>query len=65
LIIETHSETFINQLGKAVDKKAISPNDVGVYLFDKHESDGTTSITESSFDENGFLTKWPYGFFDS
>lgn len=65
LVIETHSETFINQLGKAIDKDLISPNDVGIYLFDKHELDGTTTITESAFDAQGFLTKWPYGFFDS
>jgi predicted ATPase len=65
LIIETHSETFINQLGKAIDKDLINQNDVGIYLFDKHELDGTTTITESEFDEQGFLTKWPYGFFDS
>ena len=65
LVIETHSETFINQLGKAIDKSLITPEDVGIYLFDKNESDGKTTITESSFDSQGFLTKWPYGFFDS
>lgn len=65
LVIETHSETFINQLGKAIDKSLISPDDVGIYLFDKSDSDGKTKITESSFDAQGFLTQWPYGFFDS
>ncbi|CZT31672.1 hypothetical protein PCPL58_5216 [Pseudomonas cerasi] len=65
LIIETHSETFINQLGKAIDNKALKSSDVGIYLFDKGDSDGITHITESTFDDKGFLTKWPYGFFDS
>lgn len=65
LVIETHSETFINQLGKAIDKSLITPGDVGIYLFDKSGSNGKTKITESSFDSQGFLTQWPYGFFDS
>ncbi|QYY80083.1 AAA family ATPase [Pseudomonas germanica] len=65
LVIETHSETFINQLGKAIDKSLITPDDVGIYLFEKNDSDGKTKITESAFDSQGFLTQWPYGFFDS
>lgn len=64
-IIETHSEVFINQLGSAIDNNTILSKDIGIYIFEKSSDSGETSITESFFDENGFLEQWPYGFFDA
>lgn len=64
-VIETHSEVLINQFGAAVDNKTIDSKDLGIYIFEKSSENGETSITESFFDEKGFLEQWPYGFFDA
>lgn len=64
-IIETHSEVFINQFGNAVENKTIPASDVGIYIFEKSVDSGKTLLTESYFDESGFLEQWPYGFFDA
>jgi len=64
-IIETHSEVFINQFGNAVDNNTISASDIGIYIFEKNSDSDKTLISESYFDESGFLEQWPYGFFDA
>lgn len=64
LLLETHSETIVNCLGRAVSKGILSPDDVSVILFDKHANDTKTIVTNSVFDESGYLLNWPYGFFD-
>lgn len=64
-IIETHSEVFINQFGNAVDDNALLASDIGIYIFEKFNESGETLISESYFDEKGFLEQWPYGFFDA
>lgn len=66
IFIETHSEAFVNRLGKYVrsySKKqgdGISSKDVSLLLFDK--TDKGTCITPTSYDENGYIQKWPIGF---
>ncbi len=65
LLIETHSEIIINQLGKAIEAGDLSPEDVGIYIFEKKGLDGQTVVRESKFDADGYLIDWPYGFFDS
>jgi len=65
IILETHSETVVTQIGKAISKGSIKSQDVAVYLFDKPGSAIPTEITKSGFDKDGFLTNWPYGFFDA
>ncbi|SHN72447.1 DUF3696 domain-containing protein [Desulfovibrio litoralis] len=61
LIIETHSQTIINALGRAVEDEKINHNDIAIYIFDKKE--GCCSIKKSTFKQNGLLEEWPYGFF--
>lgn len=65
VLIETHSEAIINQLGKAIESGHLSPKDVGIYLFEKNGFEGDTLVRESRFDEEGYLVDWPYGFFDA
>jgi predicted ATPase len=65
LIIETHSETIVNYFGRAISRKQLKPNDVSVIIFEKKAGNNTTTVQNSSYDEDGFLTNWPYGFFDS
>lgn len=64
LIIETHSETIINQIGHQISKSQISKDDVSVTLFEKKSPDHPSSIKLSSFNDDGFLVDWPWGFFE-
>ena len=64
LVIETHSEALINRLGELVEEGKVHPDAIQVVLFSAHEDlSSPTEVTVSSFDENGGLTNWPYGFF--
>lgn len=59
IVIETHSKDIIESIGRCVENKTISRNDAAVYLVDKEHG-----VELSEFDDGGFLTHWPYGFFD-
>lgn len=63
IIIETHSETFINALGVFVEQSQIKANDVGIILFDKKNPSSPTQIHHSYYDSMGVLQNWPVGFF--
>lgn len=60
-IIETHSETIVNYLGKLIERKEMNNDDVSVLIFTKENS--ITKISESTYNENGVLNNWPIGFF--
>lgn len=62
-ILETHSETVINRLGNLIYKNKISEKDVNVIVFNKELGDCNTQIKISNFDKDGYLQKWPIGFF--
>lgn len=64
-LIETHSEALVNRLGQLIENKKISATDVQIVIFDE-KSDGKANdgITLASFNEDGTLTNWPFGFFD-
>lgn len=65
IIIETHSEVIINRLGiKVMDEKSyIKAKDVNVLLFNAKEEGFETDVVSSTYDEEGYLTNWPFGFF--
>lgn len=63
-IIETHSEIFVNRLGRRVREGMIDKKDVNVILFHKDIDDKVTSVEQLSYKENGQIQNWPYGFFD-
>jgi len=66
LLIETHSEALINRLGELVECGSIDPKDVQVVIFSASggEQDLKTEISTSTFDGDGVLRDWPYGFFN-
>ena len=64
LIIETHSETIINQIGHRISTNSLSKDDVTVVIFDKKSPDTPTEIKISEFDDKGYLVNWPWGFFE-
>ncbi len=64
IIIETHSEIIINRVGRNISKKGVNKDDINILVFDKLNEGLETSVTTSKFDEDGYLTNWPYGFFE-
>jgi len=62
-IIETHSETIVNQLGRLIRRNETSEKDISVLIFSKETPTSYTEISSSPFDGDGVLTKWPIGFF--
>ena len=65
LIIETHSEALINRLGELIESGKVSANTVQIVVFSALEDLASpTKISVSSFDNNGVLENWPFGFFN-
>lgn len=65
LLLETHSPTIVDYFGRAIAKGILVPEDISVILFDKGINDSVTTVRESSYDKEGFLKDWPYGFFEA
>lgn len=65
IIIETHSEVIINRLGvKVMDEKSyINSKDVNVLLFNAKAEGFETDVVSSTYDNEGYLINWPFGFF--
>lgn len=64
LIIETHSETIVNQIGHRISESLLEKDDVSITIFDKEYPDSPTNVSFSSYDENGYLKDWPWVFFE-
>lgn len=64
LIIETHSDTILNRIGRRVREGAISPKNVNIILFEKGFGDNVTKVRQTTYNENGQIKEWPSGFFD-
>jgi predicted ATPase len=62
LIIETHSETIINRLGHHIANGDAKPQDINVVIFEKEYA--TAQVKVAEYDEEGFITNWPFGFFE-
>jgi hypothetical protein len=63
-VIETHSEALVNRIGQLIAEGRVSPTDAQVLLFDADPKDERATIVSiASFDTEGALLNWPYGFF--
>ena len=63
LVVETHSEAIINRIGHLISNKVINEKDVNVVLFEKDEFADCTNVKIATYDDEGYLENWPYGFF--
>lgn len=61
-IIETHSETIINRIGRHIVEELFEPQNINLLIFEKQ--DKKTNIIEAKFNNRGRLEKWPFGFFE-
>lgn len=63
IILETHSEAMINQIGNLIEGNKLDAEDVNILIFDKVNQQ--TQITSKHFNEKGLLVGWPIGFFST
>lgn len=63
LIIETHSETIMNEIGNQIESNNLSNEDVNVVLFGADREGMNTYVHTTTFSEDGVLNEWPFGFF--
>lgn len=64
IIIETHSDHFLNGLRVATKNNIITPEKSNIYYFYKNDGELNTHAHKMNIDANGKLTDWPAGFFD-
>ncbi|WEJ74574.1 AAA family ATPase [Pseudomonas sp. PSE14] len=60
-IIETHSKHLIDAIGQSIAEDTIKNSDVNISLFEKDPS-GSTKVSLSGYDNDGYLINWPAGF---
>ena len=65
MILETHSEAIVNQIGRLISIGELSADDVSVVLFERNASTMESKVSVTQYDNEGFLENWPIGFFDS
>ena len=64
IIVETHSDHFLNGVRVATKQKIISPEQSKIYYFKKDKNELETKIDEINIDINGGISDYPKGFFD-
>lgn len=64
LIIETHSPTIINRIGRRIREGHLSADKVNVVIFEKIQKDGFSKVTNNQFQPDGRIKDWPFGFFE-
>lgn len=64
LIIETHSETMVNRLGHLVAENRILSDSINLVLFEPSDIAGEVRVRTTKFDNEGYLSDWPIGFFE-
>ena len=62
VIVETHSDHFIDGIRIAVRDKLIEPGDTAFHYFEREG--GRTTVASPRVDADGRLSAWPAGFFD-
>lgn len=63
MIIETHSETILNEIGRQIEDNKLSNEDVNVVLFGADREGMDSYVHSTTFSEDGVLNEWPFGFF--
>ena len=60
-LLETHSETIVNYLGRKIVSKELDDNIVNFIVCKKENN--VSSFDSMRFDDSGYITNWPIGFF--
>jgi predicted ATPase len=64
IIVETHSDHFLNGIRVATKKGLLTPEQSKVYYFRKEKDELETKIDEINIDKEGGKDSYPKGFFD-
>jgi predicted ATPase len=66
LIVESHSDHFLNGIRVAVKQKMITPGIIRIYFLDRNQKSASHSsdVYNPCLDEMGRMDQWPSGFFD-
>ena len=64
IIIETHSDHFLNGIRISTKKGILTPEQSKVYYFRKDKDELETKIDEINIDKKGGINSYPQGFFD-
>ena len=63
-IVETHSSVIVNRIGQLIaEGDSLKAPSAQVLLFDA-KTPSLSAVRNSTFDERGVLSDWPYGFFE-
>ncbi len=62
VVVETHSDHFMDGIRIAVRDRLITPEGVSFHYFER--TDGETIVSSPQIDADGRLSAWPSGFFD-
>ena len=62
LIVESHSEHFLNRLQRRIAEGAIKPEDVAIYFCKKNDA-GTAELEPLRLTADGDIENWPENFF--
>lgn len=62
-LIETHSETLINRIGRMIARQKVKQEDVHIAIFESRSDFEITEVRTATYNEKGALLDWPYGFF--
>lgn len=65
IIVETHSDHFLNGIRVATKKELLKPKQSKIYYFEKDDDTISTKVYKLTIDVNGKINEnWPNGFFD-
>ena len=62
VLIETHSDHFLDGVRIGVRNGLIAPSNVAIHYFER--GSGGATVSSPVLDEDGRLSRWPAGFFD-
>lgn len=64
IIVETHSDHFLNGIRVSTKKQILKAEDTSIYYFRKDEDELETRIDTINMDQHGNIDSYPKGFFD-
>ncbi|HFS67474.1 MAG TPA: DUF3696 domain-containing protein [Flavobacteriia bacterium] len=64
IIVETHSDHFLNGIRVATKKGLLTPEQSSIYYFRKEKDELETKIDEININKDGGIDNYPKGFFD-
>lgn len=64
LVVETHSEAIVNRIGRRIADGKLDSDLASVLLFEPSRNGKGYSVRPATFNSDGHLRNWPFGFFE-